>query len=159
MIPYLAGAGHSLYTKSIYIYLQRIAELQAENPEAYQVFTDGLHVVRRSDRCWAGLSSDLVIEQVLMRSLKTSGGLTRGRGMGESQRTVWLLSSPVCADVNYAMQDFTSIKCTTSNQHKDLTKASKDRDSKDTENIISFFECRPPFSTDTSQHRNWCLCF
>ena len=33
-------------------------------------------MVRRSDRLWAGLSTDLVIEQVLMRSMKTSGGLT-----------------------------------------------------------------------------------
>ena len=44
----------------------------------------GFHVIRRSDRFWAGLSSDLVIEQVLMRSVKSSGGLTHGRGMAES---------------------------------------------------------------------------
>ena len=43
----------------------------------------GLHVVRRSDRFWAGLSPDLVIQQALMHSLKTSGILTRGRGMTE----------------------------------------------------------------------------
>ena len=35
----------------------------------------------RSDRYWAGFSTDLVIEQVLMRSIKTTGGLTRGRGI------------------------------------------------------------------------------
>ena len=32
-------------------------------------------------RTWAGLSTDLMIEQVMMRSLKASGGITRGRGM------------------------------------------------------------------------------
>ena len=40
---------------------------------------------------WAGLSTDLVIEQVLMRSIKSTGGLTRGRGMAEIQRLLWLL--------------------------------------------------------------------
>lgn len=41
------------------------------------------HVVRKSDRYWASLSTDLVIEQVLMRSLKNTGGLTRGSGLTE----------------------------------------------------------------------------
>ena len=51
-------------------------------------FEAGVHVVRRSNRLCAGLSTDLVIEQVLMRSLKASGGLTRGRGMTERQRVI-----------------------------------------------------------------------
>ena len=37
----------------------------------------GYHVVRGSDRFWAGLSTDQIIEQVLMRSIKTHVGLTR----------------------------------------------------------------------------------
>ena len=85
MLPYLAAAGHSLYTKSIHIYLQRMTQL----PDASQtIFTEGLYVVRRSNRFWAGLSTDLVIEQVLMRSMKTCGGLTGGRGMTDVQRAV-----------------------------------------------------------------------
>ena len=67
MLPYLAAAGHSLYTKSIHIYLQRMTQL----PDASQtLFNEGLHVVRRSNRFWADLSTDLVIEQGLMRSMK-----------------------------------------------------------------------------------------
>ena len=62
----------------------------------------------QADRFWAGLSSDLVIEQVLMRSVKSSGGLTHGRGMAESQRAQWLLSIPACASISSAMQEFTS---------------------------------------------------
>ena len=54
----------------------------------HRKFEAGVHVVRRSNRLWAGLSTDLVIEQVLMRSLKASGGLTRGRGMTERQRVI-----------------------------------------------------------------------
>jgi len=64
MLPYFAASGHNLYTKSVYIYLQKMTNLHMDNPEVYQHFTQGLHVVRRSERIWAGLSTDLVIEQV-----------------------------------------------------------------------------------------------
>ena len=79
-------------------------KLHKTHPEGYRHFDQGLHVVRRSDRFWVGLSPDLVIEQVLMRSMKTSGGLTRCRGMTETQRLVWLMAHPFCAEVNNAMQ-------------------------------------------------------
>ena len=48
------------------------------------------------DCLWAGLSIDFLIEQVLMRSMKTSRGLTRGWGMTEQQCLTWLLSSQQC---------------------------------------------------------------
>ena len=58
-----------------------MAKLQTTHSQVQQKFEEGLHVIRRSDRYWAGLSPDLVIEQALMRPIKTSGGLTRGKGM------------------------------------------------------------------------------
>ena len=88
MLPYLAAAGHNHYTKSCHLYLQRMDKLEDTHPTVYQAFQSGMHVVRRSDRFWAGLSTDLVIEQELMRSLKTSGGLTNGSGMTEAQRSL-----------------------------------------------------------------------
>ena len=104
MLPFFAAAGQNLYTKSAHIYLQTMRALKDDHPDVYEKFQEGHHVVRRTDRYWAGLSTDLTIEQVLMRSIKTSGGLTRGRGMGEMQRLVWLLSIPACADVNNAIK-------------------------------------------------------
>jgi len=99
---------------------------------------DGNSVVRRSDRFWAGLSPDLVIEQVLMRSLKTTGGLTRGRGMTELQRHIWYLSRPVCAEIMNAMQQQTNVALETSEQHKDLSVARKVRDASDVDKLITF---------------------
>jgi len=53
--------------------------------DEYQKFTEeGFFTVRRSDKLWAGVWSDMTIEQVLMRSMKTNGGLTRGRGLTDS---------------------------------------------------------------------------
>jgi len=63
---------------------------------AYHDVVPGFYVLRRSARLWTVLSTDLVIKQVLKRTLKTSEGLTRGRGITEQQRFFWLLSMPAC---------------------------------------------------------------
>ena len=62
-------------------------KLHVEYPWVYRNFAiNEYHKVRCSDRYWSGLWTDLIIEQVMMRSLKTSGGITRGRGITESVR-------------------------------------------------------------------------
>ena len=61
------------------------------------------HTVRRSERQWAGSWTDIVIEQVQIRSLKSGDGLTRGRGMIESVRQQWLYSPQACAAIHDAM--------------------------------------------------------
>lgn len=65
MLPYFAAAGHNLYAKSGHLYLQKMQDLESSHPDVYSSFMDELHVVRRSDRFWAGLSTDLVTEQVI----------------------------------------------------------------------------------------------
>jgi len=97
-------------------------------------------VIRRSNRQWAGLSSDLVIEEVLMRSLKTSGGLTRGCEMPENQCVLWLLSRPACAEVNLAMQEFTGVNYNTGEQNKDMTAARQARDWNDTLTVLQYLQ-------------------
>jgi len=58
--------------KSAYIYLQNMLSLHETHPEVYIAFKAGDHVIRRREHNWSGLSTDLVIEQVLMRSLKST---------------------------------------------------------------------------------------
>ena len=83
MLAYLATAGHNLYVKCACLYLQEMASLPNDHPDVHEKFMSGYHSVRRSDRFWGGLSTDLIIEQVLMRSVKTSGGLTRAKGIND----------------------------------------------------------------------------
>ena len=73
MLPYYAAAGHNNYMKSTYIYLQNMLELKNSHPHMDKLFRSGFHVIRRSDRYWAGLSADLVIEQEFMRNMKAAG--------------------------------------------------------------------------------------
>ena len=51
----------------------------------YKQFTEeGYFNIRRSNRFCNGISSDQTIQLFLMRLLKTSGGMTRGRGITDS---------------------------------------------------------------------------
>ncbi len=122
-----------------------MATLEDDFPEVYAHFEKGHHVLRRSDRFWAGLSTDLVIEQSLMRSLKTSGGLSRGRGFTEAQRLTWLMSRPVCLSVNSAMQELESVTYVSSEQHKEASRPRVKRDGEDVELILTFLRERSPF--------------
>ena len=151
MLPFFAASGHNLYTKSAYIHLQQMRKLEIEHPNVFAL-NSGYHVVRRSDRYWAGLSTDLVIEQVLMRTVKTTGGLTRVRGMEELQRAQWVLSMPACSEVNYAMQEFTGSNYVTSNQHKYVSEARQIRDGKDITYLHQYTINKNPLIADQSLH-------
>ena len=72
--------------------------------------------------------------------------------MDETQRLTWLLSSPVCSEVNTALQDYTSVHYSTSHQHKDLSSARQERDTNDTHKLLSFLSSKSPFDTDLSLH-------
>ena len=121
MCEFLAAAGRNPYTKSLLLDLQQMNTLEIQHPEVYHHFMNGYHSIWRSEREWAGLSPDYVIESVLMRGLKTSGGLPRGCGMSEQQRAIWALSMPACASVNSSMQELTGVQGVTGEQHQELS--------------------------------------
>ena len=118
--------------------------LPETHPDAHRKFLEGYHV-RRSNRFWAGLSTDLIIEQVLMRSTKTGG-----KGMTENQRLVWVLSMPVCVSINETMQKFIGVSYETSDQHKDVSAARQARDVSDTVDLIDYLNERDPFVQNDS---------
>ena len=97
-------------------------QLPQKHPWLYKPFSEhGFHSVRRSDRYWAGLSTDLIIEQVMMRSIKSRSGLIRSPGFTETVRLMWLYSMYSCAQVHDAMTSLTDLAHRTSEQHVELT--------------------------------------
>ena len=123
---------------------------EMENPAVFHKFVNGFHVIRCTNQYWAGLGSDLVIEQTLMWSLKSIGGFTRGSGMTEHQRTVWTMSAPIFSAYNYAMQDFNNSVYKTSEQHKEATASRMEKNSKDKVKLSSKLEQYYPFSEKTT---------
>jgi hypothetical protein len=145
-LPIFAATGHTNYTKAAYLHLQNMIELQSSHPDVHAMFQSGRHVVRHSNRNWGGIPADLFIEQALMRTLKTTGGLTRGSGFSETQRSTWLLSMPICSEFNHAMQSLTKVAYESSEQHKDLSRSRVARDNADTERIMQRLSSISPFN-------------
>lgn len=50
MLPYLAAAGHSHYTKSSHVYLTDMLKLEETNPDVLRQFRSGKFVIRRTNR-------------------------------------------------------------------------------------------------------------
>ena len=132
-------------------------KLQDTHPRVYNKFVDGFFVLRRTESYWAGIYSDLYIEQVLMRNVKAVGGLTRGRGFDQTTSLVWLLSTPACAEVNRAMRDVTGLQDTNTSDeevHKDRSAARMARDAENVQTILHYFHERKPFSKDSKELRS-----
>ena len=142
MLPYFAASGHNSYTKSVHLFLQDMLNLEEKNPTVYQEFSSGNLFVRRSDRFWGALPTDLVIEQVLMRALKSKSGLTHGRGMDETQRTRWLLTMPDYARISTEMDKLGSCAPLRGN---DIRPSAMIRDHTDTTTVFKYLECHDPF--------------
>ena len=86
-------------------------ELETKYPWVYSMFNNnGYNTVRRNDKFWAGLWTDLITVQNMMRSRKSRVSPTRGRSINETVRTMWIYSSRRCAGIHKAMTNLTGIK-------------------------------------------------
>ena len=89
MLNLFTATGHLNYAKCRRLHLQQIRNLNDTKPWIYKCFKEkGYHTVRCSDQFWANLWTDLIIEQVMMHSLKKRGSITRGGGMSDSVKLV-----------------------------------------------------------------------
>jgi len=92
-----------------------------------------------------------------MRSIKTTDGMVRCRGMTDGQRAQWLMSMLYCAEMNIAMQELTGVNFRTSEQYKKDLESRKTRDPKDIETFAPFLVNRNPFTEEQSvEYRNRC---
>ena len=129
MLNIFAATGHRNYAKSVRLYLQLMGALPETHPWLYQQLSWGFHAVRRSNRYWAGLPTDLVIEQTMMQTAKARGVLTHGRGMAESVRVTWVKTLHRCATVHSGMLTLTNTDGGTSDiQHVELGQARSKHD-------------------------------
>lgn len=93
MLPYFHASGHFPYAKSAHLYLQDMQQLEnLIDPEVYKKFSEGFFTVRRSDKLSCGTSTDMVIEQSMMKAMKTDGGIARGRSTKQSVISKWVYS-------------------------------------------------------------------
>lgn len=144
MIPHFHAAGHLPYAKSGRLYLQQMNSIaQVMPPEEYTLFSaKGYFTIRRANEFWSGNFSDQTIEQFLMRMLKTSGGMTHGRGITDSTLTKWVHALPHCVPLCDALEKFTGVHTATSEQHKDLRSSTQATDKKDYDVFLQWLQAQ-----------------
>lgn len=77
----------------------------------YKMFSEkGLFCVWRGNRYLGGMSTDLVIEQVLMRLVDSISRLTQGRGVTVSVKIIYINSIHQCSAVLQVMSKLTNVK-------------------------------------------------
>ena len=151
MLNLFAATGRLHYAKCARLYLQQMLQLETNYPWVHKCFVEkGYHIVCRIDRYWNGLWTDLIIEQVMMRSLKSRGGLTKGRDVTESVRTLWISSMHRCAEVHNAMCNLTGLHHASSDQHVELTTSRRQHDNNDFEKFRSWISGHNPFDVNNS---------
>ena len=117
MLNLFTATGHTHYAKSARLYVQEMRKLPKTHRWLYAQFLLGHHTVQRTTRNWTSVWTDLAIEQTLMRSIKSRGGPTGGRGMTESVRHSWVLSLNHVAMIHEAMIQLTGAASRSSEQH------------------------------------------
>lgn len=156
MLNLFAATGHRNYAKSGRLYLQQMLQLDKTQPWLFDLFQNkGFHSIRRTDRYWAGLSTDLIIEQVMMRSIKSIGGLTHGRGMSDGVRMTWVKSLHRCAGVNSSLNILARLDSSIERtQHTEMGETRRQRDWYDLGKMIDFFKQHDPFDVSNGQLRS-----
>ena len=154
LLNLFAATCHIQYAKSARLYVQEMYKLPSSRTWLHQKFVEGYYTVRRSERLWAGLWTDVVIEQVLMRSLKSRGGLTRSRGMTESVRQQWVYSMYACAAIRDAMPSLTGSITLPVISIVEFGEARRQHDLRDMNTFLDWFRSHDPFDGNVPQHRS-----
>ena len=149
MLPYLAAAGHNNYTKSQAIFIPKMMALQCTHPDVHAAIMKGLFPVRRTDGAWTGMFTDLFIESVLMAGLKSTGGLTRGRGFNETTRLLFLLSRPICAEISQSIFEIAGLSSHEEDGHREQTASRIQRDMSDIDKVLQVLLEHGVFSTSS----------
>ena len=90
----------------------------------------------------------------MMRSIKSRAGLTRGRGITETVRLLWVYSMHTCAEVHEAMTDVTGLIHRTSDQHVELGSTRCNRDAGDLNAILKWLVQHNPFDIQRPKLRS-----
>lgn len=149
MIPFFHASGHFSYAKACQLYLNDMANLKNKmTVDEYAKFIDQSNfTIRRTDQFWCGNFTDMTIEQTLMRSMKTIGGLTHGRGITDATLTKWVQGLPSAHDVCETLEKYCGVYMANSDQHVDERPSRISRDESDLKKLLEWFSSHPPFPT------------
>lgn len=150
MLPYFHASGHFLYAKSAHLYLQDMLKLEETMDEqTYENFRNGFFTVKRTEKYNSGTWTDMVIEQSLMKSMKTEGGVSRGRSTKESVLCKWVYAMYATNTICEEMEKFCNISLESTEQHVDSRDSRVKKDNADVNILFDWFKLHDPFPNTT----------
>ena len=146
MLHIFAATGHHHYARAARLYVQLMLSYEKGSPSESAILQSfklsGTHVVRYSSYEWSGIWSDLSIEQTLMRTAKSDGGLSGGRFRnGESAYRCWVQTLSHMSMINRLSSSSSRNK----NIHRDLATAQRKADEKAITLVNQWLEEMQPF--------------
>ena len=93
----------------------------------------------------------MTIEQMLMRTMKTSGEQTRGRGFSRKSLAMWIGSMLSCIEVRQAIEQYCDVRTVTSEQHVVMRDSRQSRDADGDKKLVSWLNFHSSYSQQTSQ--------
>ena len=148
MLNLFAATAHRNYAKSARYYYQEMKKLPQTHPKLHDLFINGRHTVHRSKKHYNGIPTDLCIEQTVMRSAKTQGGLI-GRSWSEPSMKTWVLSMSSTAYIHDVMAKLTGTQSVSRDQYVELGSSRIIKDNKDLKIMIDYLKSRNPLSIES----------
>lgn len=87
----------------------------------------------------------MTIEQTLMRSMKSSGGMTRGRGITNSTLAKWLQATVTSNSICSSLEQFGGVYFMSGDQHVDLLLSRQRRNQEDRKKLYVWCTAHYPF--------------
>ncbi|GBM73691.1 hypothetical protein AVEN_168832-1 [Araneus ventricosus] len=115
------------------------------DPSVFRRFIQGFFNVRHSAKFSCGTSTDMIIEQSLMKSMQTDGGISRGRSTQESVISKWVYSMHGTNTVCEGLEDLANVKMDTKHKHVDASDSRVKRDNEDIKKLLERFLLHDPF--------------
>lgn len=122
-------------------------------PQDFRKFCEeGYFTIRRSQKFWPGIWTDMTIEQVLMRAMKVQGGLTRGCGITDSTLVYFISALPAYVPIMDALENVSGNASVSSEQHiaskdcKEHLSSCQERDASYLKKFINWLHTHNPFN-------------
>lgn len=145
MLPVFHASGHFANAKCGQMYLQDAEALsQTMSVDEYYLYADqGYFTIRRSDKPWSGICSDMMIETTLNRFFGTD--LRHGRGVTPSVVTKYLSAMPTAVAIMEGLEEYLDVRSASSEQHADLSKSRRKCDLDDVNDFMNWLDDHDPF--------------
>ncbi|GFS56394.1 uncharacterized protein TNCV_4388641 [Trichonephila clavipes] len=140
MLLYFHASGHFLYAKSAHLYLQDMMELEnTMDGQIFKNFKNEFFTVKRTEKFNFSTWTDIVIEQILMKSMKTEGGVSRGRSTQESVLFKWVFAMYATNTICDEMEKFCTVSLDSTEQHVNAWDSRLKRDNTDVSKFVKWF--------------------